>query len=285
MVTEGVGAVNIPFNANHTKEGSEVVLAVEDRRSQEIEAYRALRTTLLFGRHGEVPARRVLVTSPNQGEGKTTTSANLAVTMANSGRRVVLVDCDLRRPRVHTVFDLPNDIGLVSVVRDGTPLQDALRIIDLDDGQHLAALPAGPVSYNPAELLMGRTVAAIIDKLAERYDCVIIDSSPLRAVADALPLANQVDGVILIARAGATRRRDISEALMQLDLVSANLLAMVVSQVLSKDGQYGSYYGYYGASPTPGPGQRPADGNGDGATSSGIVFPARENRGPSKTKS
>jgi len=246
LVPRGVGAVGIPHNDSHTQDGQEVIVPVDERRSQEREAYRALRTTLLFGRHDEQPARRVLVCSPNQGDGKTTTAANLALSMANSGRRVVLVDCDLRRPRIHAVFGVPNDVGLVSVVRDGVSLQTALRRVDLPESQHLDVLPAGPISHNPAELLMSTTVAAILAKLAERYDCVIIDSSPLRAVADALPLATLAEGVVLVARSRKTRGREVADAVAQLDQVSAHFLAVVVTQVRSKDGQYASYYGYYG---------------------------------------
>ncbi|MBA3268720.1 MAG: polysaccharide biosynthesis tyrosine autokinase [Acidimicrobiia bacterium] len=282
-VASGVAAVSIPHNPSYATQSSDVILPFEDRRSQEREAYRALRTTLLFGQHDERPARRVLVTSPNQGDGKTTTSANLALSMANSGRRVVLIDCDLRRPRVHAVMGVSNDVGLVSVARDGAPLQDALRTVDLPDSRHLDVLTAGPVSDNPAELLMSGAVTAIIDRLAERYDCVLIDSSPLRAVADALPLANLVDGVILIARADVTRRRDLVDAMAQLEQVSSHLLAVVVSQVRNtKDGRYSAYYGYYGAGPTD---SGPA-GSTDGDKSAGprIHMPARGTVDRSTTK-
>ncbi len=279
-----VGAVSIPYNPNHAKDGPDL-LPLEDRRSQEREAYRALRTTLLFGRHDEQPARRVLVCSPNQGDGKTTTAASLALSMANSGRRVVMVDCDLRRPRAHAMFGLSNDIGLVSVVRDGSSLQEALKTVDLPDSQELDVLTAGPVSYNPAELLMSGTVAAVIDKLAERYDCVVIDSSPLRAVADALPLANLADGVILIARAGRTRRRDLADAIAQLDQVSAHLLAVVVSQVRSKDGRYSSYYGTYGGYDTTAPTPGRAGTDGVGGEVAAVPTQARESTDRSTTKS
>jgi len=157
---------------------------------------------------------------------------------------VILVDAALRRPRIHTVFGVSNDVGLVSVVREGTPLQGALKTIDLPDSQHLDLLTAGPISHNPAELLMSGTVGAILEKLADRYDCVIVDSSPLRAVADALPLATLADGVVLVARARKTRSRDVADAVAQLDQVSAHFLAVVVTQVRSKDGRYASYYGY-----------------------------------------
>lgn len=241
LITPGVGVVSVPSNPAYPKNGN-APLPLEDRHSLEREAYRSLRTSLLFA-HNERNARRVLVTSANQGDGKTTTAANLAVSMASSGRRVVVVDCDLRRPRMHTMFSLANEPGLVSVVRDGASLQEALKTVDLPDSPHLDVLTAGPVPYNPAELLMSSTVDLILDRLAERYDIVICDSSPLLAVADAVPLAGSTDGVVLVARAGHTRRRQFADAISQLDQVSSDVLAVVLSRVRTKNGQYATYYG------------------------------------------
>jgi len=242
LIPAGVGVVSVPINPDYPSNGN-APLPLEDRHSLEREAYRSLRTSLLFGQHKDRHARCVMVTSANQGDGKTTTAANLAVSMATSGRRVALLDCDLRRPRMHTMFGMANTIGLVSVVRDGSSLQDALKTVDLPDSQHFDLLMAGPVPDNPAEILMSPTVAAIVERLIERYDFVICDTSPILAVADALPLVGVTDGVILVARAGHTRERQLTETMSQLAQVSADVVAVILSRVPIKKGQYASYYG------------------------------------------
>jgi len=249
LLPAGVGIVSVPTNPDYSA-NENAPLPLEDRHSLEREAYRTLRTNLLFGHRSERSASCVMVTSANQGDGKTTTAANLAVSMASSGRRVALVDCDLRRPRLHTMFGLANDLGLVSVVRDKASLQEALTTVDLPDSKRLDVLIAGPVPENPAEVLMSPTVAAILQRLAEHYDFVICDTSPVLAVADALALADATDGVLLVARAGHTRQHQLADTISQLDHVSVDVVAGILSRVPIKKGQYATYYGADSPSPS-----------------------------------
>jgi len=249
LLPSGVGIVSVPTNPDYYATEN-APLPLEDRNSLEREAYRTLRTNLLFGHRSERSARCIMVTSANQGDGKTTTAANLAVSMGSSGRRVALVDCDLRRPRIHTMFGLANDVGLVSVVRDKSSLQEALKTVDLPDSKRLDVLIAGPVPDNPAEVLMSPTVAAILQRLTEHYDFVICDTSPVLAVADALALADATDGVLLVARAGHTRKHQLADAISQLDHVSAEVVAGILSRVPIKKGQYATYYGADSPSPS-----------------------------------
>jgi capsular exopolysaccharide synthesis family protein len=204
------------------------LITVADPRSPVSEAYRTLRTNLDFSSLDK-PIKTMLVTSAGPGEGKSTVLANLAVTTAQAGRKVILVDCDLRRPTLHNIFDLKNDVGLTTMVVDDAAMESPpLR----DTGvESLQLVSSGPLPPNPSELLGSRRMEEIIAALLERADVVLFDAPPVVAVTDAAVLATKVDGVLLVVNAGGTKRDYARVAKARLEKVNANLLGAVLNNV------------------------------------------------------
>jgi non-specific protein-tyrosine kinase len=183
------------------------LITLTDPRSPVSEAYRTLRTNLSFYSLDE-PLRTLVVTSPAPEEGKSTTIANLAVTMAQSGRRTILVDCDLRRPSLHELFDVGNEEGFTTMVLD-----EATGPVLKNTGvEKLWLVPSGPQPPNPADLLGSRQVDRVIGMLKEKADIVLIDAPPVIGVTDAAVLGAKVDGVLLVISAGKTRREHATRA-------------------------------------------------------------------------
>jgi capsular exopolysaccharide synthesis family protein len=212
-------------------------------RSAASEAYRTLLTSVDF-LGLDHPIGVLQVTSASPGEGKTTTAANLAVAFADAGRRIVLVCCDLRRPRVHRFFGVSADPGFTSVLLGSIELDEATVAAPGTPG--LDVLAAGPTPSNPAELLRGARAHDLVRRLRDEYDLVIIDSPPVLPVADALVLAREVDATLVVAGAHQTTRRRLRRALEFLRQVEAPLVGMVLNGVQAAD-DYGydvSYYGY-----------------------------------------
>lgn len=223
------------------KHGEEAVLeAHQHPRSAASESYRSLRTSLEFAALDH-KMKVIQVTSSNSGEGKTTTAANLAVTMALAGKRVVLIDCDLRRPRLHDFFDLVPDVGFTSILIGEVEVGDALQRID--GLPNLVVLPSGVIPPNPSELLATRAAQMLIESSASAADHVILDGPPLLPVTDSLILAGMADSVLLVARARTTARREFARSLELLDQVSAPVEGIVLNGV-GAEGSYGYGYGY-----------------------------------------
>jgi capsular exopolysaccharide synthesis family protein len=204
------------------------LITVADPRSPVSEAYRTLRTNLDFSSLDK-PIKTMLVTSAGPEEGKSTVLANLAVTTAQAGRKVILVDCDLRRPTLHSIFNLKNDVGLTTMVVDDAAMESPpLR----DTGvEGLQLVSSGPLPPNPSELLGSRRMEEIITALLERADVVLFDAPPVVAVTDAAVLATKVDGVLLVVNAGGTKRDYARTAKARLEKVNANLLGAVLNNV------------------------------------------------------
>jgi len=215
------------------------------------EAFRSLRTSVQF-MGLDAPMRIVQVTSPNAAEGKTTTVANLGVAIAGTGTRVVIIDFDLRRPRLHEIFELSNDNGFTSVLLGRVDLNDALREIPGTHGM-ARVLTSGPLPPNPSELLSSPRVQKLIDEVAERVDVVVLDTPPVLPVTDALVVSRCVDAVLLVTAAGTTTRRVAQRAVELLRQVGAPLRGMVLNRASDKFGYgYGNGYGYgsgYGTGP------------------------------------
>jgi succinoglycan biosynthesis transport protein ExoP len=212
-----------------------------DSKSAAAEACRSLRSNLLF-LTGDRPLKSLVITSPGPQEGKTTTAINLAVTMAQSGQRVLLIDTDLRRPRLHRAFGLTNKAGLSSAVVG----QDELdAVISKTEVPNLDVIACGPLPPNPAELLHTNSFGDIMRRCAERYDRVIYDSPPTSAVTDPVIIGNRADGVVLVIRAGHTTRRAASYARRQLSDAKARILGTIVNSVDPTDPYYNYYYSQY----------------------------------------
>ncbi len=212
-------------------------------RSPIAEAYRVLRTNIQFG-SVDKPVRSLLVTSVDSMEGKSTTVANLAVVMAQAGKRVVIVDADLRRPTQHKYFELPNDRGLTTALLDGqTPVCDHLQATGLDN---LYLLSSGPLPPNPAELLGSQRMGQVIEELAKQADVLVFDSPPLLAVTDAALLARQLDGTLVVVDAGGTRRGSVARAFDALRASGAHVLGAALNRIIpARSGYYHSYYYYH----------------------------------------
>lgn len=217
-------------------------------KSAVAECVRAIRTNLLF-MSPDRPLKTILVTSSGPQEGKTTTATSLAITMAGSGNRVLLIDADMRRPRIHKVFGMSNGKGLSSLILGEGQLKDHIRETEVAG---LYALTCGPVPPNPAELLHTAAFQKILGLVTDRFDRVIIDSPPVGVVADAAVMSTHVDGTVVVVKAGQTSREAGRKAVRQLRDVKANLLGAVLNDLdLQRYGQYAYYYqyGYYYGEP------------------------------------
>ncbi|MEN6348238.1 MAG: CpsD/CapB family tyrosine-protein kinase, partial [Syntrophomonas sp.] len=212
----------------------------EQPKSPVAEAYRILRTNLGFTGMDN-PCRLIMVSSPNPQDGKSTVIANLAVVMAQAGNKVMVVDCDLRKPAQHSIFKVDNNRGFTNCLVQKLEVAKAAHH---DIVENLTLLTSGPIPPNPAELLESETTRSLWPQLLQEYDFVLIDSPPVMAVTDASILAAQADGAILVVKAGETRIDLAKEARNQLVNAGANLLGVVLNQLKVKRDDY-QYYYYY----------------------------------------
>ncbi|WP_369257936.1 polysaccharide biosynthesis tyrosine autokinase [Geodermatophilus amargosae] len=210
--------------------------------SQAAESFRQLRTNLQFlrvaGGDGAGPrdgASVLVVTSALSGEGKSTVSANLASSLAETGARVLLVDADLRRPTVADVLGIEGGVGLTTVLAGQADLDD---VVQEWGAAGLAVLPSGPVPPNPAELLSSPAMRSLLAEMRARYDHVVVDTAPVLPVADASVLSRIVDGLVVVANVRRVRRRQLSQGLGDLAQVSAPVLGVVLNQVRRDDESY-----------------------------------------------
>lgn len=205
------------------------------------EALRAVRTNLQF-MSPDKPFRRLLITSAGPAEGKTTMACGLAVALAQAGQRVLLIDCDLRRPRLHRIFDATNDFGVSSAVIE----PDELDIKALETKvPNLSVLPSGPPAPNPAELLQSERFASLLQKLGQHFDRIVLDSPPVMPVTDAAILSTMVDGTVVVVKAFGTSRHLLSQAVRALTDVGAAVAGGVLNGVDLHKHNYGRYQYYY----------------------------------------
>ena len=208
-------------------------------KSMESEAYRGVRAQL-FVLVQDKGHQIIQVTSPNPGDGKSTLAANLAISIAQAGKKVILIDCDFRKPRVHTLFRIPKpELGLATVTDGQAELETAIRRSPVEG---LDLLPCGPRPSNPAELLSGAKFLAVLTSLRKLYDFVIVDTPPLLAVSDPRVVAQRADGVLMVFKITKKARAQAERAREQLADMGANLLGVIVNGTGTRDEQYG--YGY-----------------------------------------
>lgn len=205
------------------------------------ELARGIRTNLLF-MSPDQPFHSLMVTSAAPREGKTFTAVSLAITLAQSGKRVLLVDGDLRRPRVHKVFRMHPPVGLTSLLVGEATLDEVAVDTEVPN---LQVLPCGPIPPNPSELLHSQRATDVINLLRQRYDRVVWDSPPVTAVTDALVLGPQLDGVVLVCRARQTRRDQVSVVVRQLRTLGSKLVGVVLNAVDLQEEVPAAYYGKY----------------------------------------
>ena len=217
--------------SDSARNGAGLVM-VQAPRSAAAEAYRSLSTNIQFSSLDQ-DIKTLLVTSVSADEGKSTVLANLAVTMAEGGRKIVVVDCDLRRPSLHTLFGLSGQPGLTSMVLDES-LPPPLQATSV---ANVGLIAAGPPPPNPSELLASARFARVMAAIAALGDLIVLDAPPVTAVSDAAILATRVDGVLLVVDSGRTRRDAAKRAREQLERVGARLLGVVLTNVKAEKGQ------------------------------------------------
>ncbi|HET7541978.1 MAG TPA: polysaccharide biosynthesis tyrosine autokinase, partial [Polyangiaceae bacterium] len=216
-------------------------------KSVAAEAARSIRTNLMF-MSPDKPYRCLLVTSAGPAEGKTTVATSLAVAIAQTGQSVCLVDCDLRKPRIHTVFGDRNQAGLTTALLEPNQLQTLFLETSVPN---LRILCAGPTPPNPADLMHSEAFGRVLEELRGQFDRVVIDSPPIGLVTDGVILSTRVDATVLVVRALATKRDAAKRAMRSLRDVGANCAGFVLNAVSSSEGYYYSgYYAAYGASST-----------------------------------
>ena len=225
---------------NISKSGENIESHVIDHPLSPLaESYRLIRSSLLLS-SAEKPPGTILVTSMGAKEGKTSTTLNLARVLVQGGRKVLIIDCDLRRPRMHSLAGVTNETGLSNYLSGLTDEDTLLPIQDED----LMLIPSGPIPPNPAELLGSRRMEELLERLRQQFDFVLLDSSPIQSVTDSLALGRIVDGTIIVVRFGKTTYDMLNSGMKKLRDVNVNLLGFVLNG-LSRSDTKGYYYGYY----------------------------------------
>ena len=213
----------------------------DDPKAVVSEAFRTLRTNLQFASLNE-ELRIISVTSTGPAEGKSVVCANLAVSIAQTGTKVILIDCDLRKPAIHKIFGLENHVGLTSVLTGQKDLESALRPTQ---SENLRLLTAGPIPPNPAELLQSKAMQATLAQVKEHADKILIDAPPVLPVADAMILASYVDGVIFVIGVKQVPKDMVRRAKEQLDRANARILGVVLNKIKYDREREHYYYNYY----------------------------------------
>ena len=216
------------------------LITVLDPTSAASEDYRALRTNLLYGLV-DAPPKVIVITSPGSAEGKSTTCANLAVVLTQANKSTLVIDCDLRKPAMHRIFELRNFVGMVNVLAEESELSEVWQ----EPLEGLKVVTAGPVPPNPAELLGSRRFSQLVARVREEFDYVLIDAPPIELVSDPAVLAAQGDGVLLVLDSQKTRKGALRRAVRKLEAVGARVLGTVMNNAdVQKDGYYYGDYPY-----------------------------------------
>lgn len=210
------------------------------------EAYKHLRTSMLFTADGNAP-KTLLVTSSLPSEGKTTTAINTAASLALTGSNVLVVDADLRSPRLHTIFGRDNEHGLSSFLSREISEHETLALIERDSGSNLYLLPSGPVPENPAELLGSERMSELLSLASARYDYVVIDSPPITAFTDGVLLSSMVDGVLLVVHSGKSSQEVIKRSQKMLQDIGSRIYGVVLNRAKADSHGYVRYYHPYGS--------------------------------------
>ncbi|VTT36004.1 capsular exopolysaccharide family protein [Enterococcus casseliflavus] len=217
------------------------LITMVDPSSPISEQYRTIRTNIQFASSADKQIKTIVVTSSGPGEGKSTTSANLAVVFAKSGQRVLLVDADMRKPTVYKTFSLNNASGLSTVLSTSTSVLEAAQKTVIDN---LSVLTSGPKTPNPSELLGSARMNQVMEEAKNLYDVVIFDMPPVVAVTDAQIMASKADGTILVVRENVARKESLTKARDLLNMVQARIIGVVYNGAEhSKDSGYYYYYG------------------------------------------
>jgi capsular exopolysaccharide synthesis family protein len=217
------------------------LVTLHDPKSTASESYRGIRTNILFSAAESAP-QVILITSAGPREGKTITALNLGITMAQAGSKVILLDCDMRRPKVHKAFSLAKDRGISNLLVGGKAQDGTLRHTPIPN---LDVIPCGPIPPNPSEMLGSKRMSDLLNRLRKEYAHILIDSPPSTAVTDPAVLSKSVDGVVLVIRAGDTAREMVKNGIGQFEAVGAHILGAILNGVDIGRDKYYYYYQYY----------------------------------------
>lgn len=207
------------------------------------EAYRTLRTNIEFSSVAQ-EVRVIMMASAQPGEGKSTTAANLAVAYAQAGKKVLIIDCDLRKPTMHHIFNLSNRIGFTNLMMHKFSMHETIRDTSI---MNLSVITSGPIPPNPSEMLGSNRMNELLEELKQHYDILIIDTPPALAVTDAQIVSTKVDGVVLVINSGEVKQELALKVKMNMQHVGARILGVVLNN-MSRDNEDSYYYYYYGKS-------------------------------------
>ena len=204
------------------------------------EQFRTIRTNINFSMPDQ-DLKTLLITSSEPSEGKSTTAANIAGVFAQGGKRVILIDSDMRKPTAHYTFHLVNSFGLSSLLTKQCTLEEAIKQTDVEG---LDVIPSGSIPPNPAELLGSNRMDSIVDELSQQYDLIVFDTPPILSVADAQIISNKCDATVLVINSGGTDKTNVLKAKEALEVSKANIIGVVMNNFkLEKDHYYYQYYG------------------------------------------
>jgi len=215
------------------------LIVLNKPKSPVSEAYRGVRTNIQFA-NVDKNIKTILLTSSKQGEGKTTTVSNIAITMADLGKKTVIIDCDLRRPRLHKAFGMTNIGGVTDILLNSDSYKGYLKRTGIEN---LEIITAGQIPSNPSEMLSSRSMARLIEQIRGDYDYVLIDAPPVAAVTDAVILSSMADGTLLVCHSGSVEVELAKSAKQSLEKAGANIMGVVLNKMNIE--KRGSYYAYY----------------------------------------
>jgi polysaccharide biosynthesis transport protein len=239
------GSMALQKQGNGNGHGNSELLMNVDGRSPLAEAYRHLRTSILLSTAGRAP-KSLLVTSSLPGEGKTTTAVNTAMSLAQTGASVVIIDADMRRPRLQSIFDMRGQEGLSSILSSEVSEQDMLAMVRHDEESGLSVLTSGPIPPNPAELLGSDQMRRLLAALQANYTHVVVDSPPVSSFTDGVLISTMVDGVLLVVHGGRSSRHIVRRSKQLLNDVGAKIFGVVLNNVNLQSHDYYYYQSYYG---------------------------------------
>jgi capsular exopolysaccharide synthesis family protein len=224
---------------------SSPLLISADPRSSLAEAYRHLRTSILLSTAGRAP-KSLLITSSLPSEGKTTTATNTAISLAQTGAKVLIIDADMRRPRLHSIFGIGNGLGLSTLLASELSDADIDTAVRQDEKTKLHLLTSGPIPPNPAELIGSEQMANLLRLLQNKFTHVVVDSPPIASFTDGVLIASMVDGVILVVHSGKSSRQVVKRSRQLLTEIGAKVFGVVLNNVnLNTKDNYYYYQSYY----------------------------------------
>ncbi len=228
---------------NNVKESNNPVSRIinENTDFSVIEAYKVARTNLMFTLADEKGCKKILITSAGVGEGKSTSSVNLAITFGQTGARVLLVEADLRRPKLHRYLSIPNKIGVSECLGGFNKLDEVVQHVEK---YNIDCIPGGSIPPNPAELLMSSAMKNMLDELSENYDYIFIDSPPVNVVTDSASLTSLVSGVLLVVKQNHTSSEAVAYAVSNLEFSNAKILGYLFNGCQELAQYKGRHYNY-----------------------------------------